>query len=60
MFAKERVHFIHPDHADMSHLRHHEYGQQLNSILEKNICQSDCIDLESLCIQAREYVRVFD
>ena len=36
--------------------RHQEFVQDLNGILEQNIRQSNCIDLESLCINVGELV----
>ena len=33
-----------------------EFAQEINGILEQNIRNSNCIDLESLCINAGELV----
>ncbi|CAF0903772.1 unnamed protein product [Adineta ricciae] len=51
-------------HLDMSKIplinlenwKHQEFVQELNGILEQNIRQSNCVDLESLCINAGELV----
>lgn len=37
--------------------RHQEFVQELNGILDQNIRHSNCLDLESLCINAGELVR---
>ncbi|CAF3307409.1 unnamed protein product [Rotaria socialis] len=51
-------------HIDMSKIplmnlenwKHQEFVQELNGILEQNIRHSNCVDLESLCINSGELV----
>jgi hypothetical protein len=43
----------------LSIYRHQEFVQELNGILEQNIRNSNCVDLESLCINAGELVREY-
>ncbi len=43
--------------SNVEFYRHQEFVQELNGILEQNIRHSNCVDLESLCINAGESVR---
>lgn len=43
---------------ELNLFRHQEFVHELNAILEQNIRQSNCLDLESLCINAGELVTI--